>query len=102
MAGWRAFVNEMDQFYDINMNCLTKEFDKEQRDYYKATAQWSEVHPHQLLSAPVCFKTYDLLTVTLEELQASHPLNQQPRNIRLTVGSTGSRSEFRYSVQQCD
>jgi len=70
MSGWRAFVNEMDQFYDINMSCLTKEFEKEQRDYYKSTAQWSEVHPHQLLSAPVCFKTYDLLTVTLEELQA--------------------------------
>ena len=76
MASWCAFVNEMQQFYGVDMQCLTKEYDKEQREYYKSTAQWSEVHPHQLIAPPVCFKNYDLLTVTLEELQVSHSLLQ--------------------------
>lgn len=69
MLGWNAFVNEMQEFYGVNMHCLTKHFDKEQHDYYKCTAQWSEIHPHQLMSRPVCFRSYDLLKVTLEEIK---------------------------------
>jgi len=41
-----------------------------QSDYYTATAAWSDVHPSQLAGPGACFKEYDLLTVTLDELKA--------------------------------
>jgi len=69
MNGWRIFVNEMQQFYGVDMDCLTSEFDKEQRRYYRETTQWSEVSPYQMLSEPIKFKTYDLLKVSLEEIR---------------------------------
>lgn len=69
MASWYGFVNEVQEFYGVDMTCLTKSYEKEQHEYYKATAQWSEVHPHQLLAPPVCFRKFDLLTVTIEELK---------------------------------
>ena len=72
MAGWHAFVRDMQEYYGVNMHCLTKQYDREQHDYYRCTAQWSEVHPHQLMAPPVRFKSYDMLTVTLDEVKASH------------------------------
>ena len=35
-----------------------------------ATAAWCDVHPSQLAGPGACFKEYDLLTVTLDELKA--------------------------------
>ena len=69
MEGWNSFLNDMSKLYDVDMSCLSEQFSKEQAEYYLRTAQWTEVHPSQLLGAPVCFKQYDLLKVSLEELQ---------------------------------
>lgn len=41
----------------------------EQEDYFNKTAVWADVHPSQMMGAPVCIKSLDLLTLTLEELQ---------------------------------
>lgn len=41
----------------------------EQRDYFSRTASWADVHPSQLVGPPVLLKSYDLLTVSLEELK---------------------------------
>jgi hypothetical protein len=35
-----------------------------------ATAAWCDVHPSQLAGPGACFKEYDLLTVTLDELKS--------------------------------
>ncbi|CAD7696953.1 unnamed protein product [Ostreobium quekettii] len=69
MEGWHSFLHAMSSLYDVDLGCLTNEFNKEQADYYLQTAQWTDVHPAQMLGPPVCFKEYDLLTVTLEELK---------------------------------
>lgn len=71
MSQWHAFVNEMYSYYRVDLHCLSQDFEKEQRDYYQCTAQWSEVFPNQLLATPICFKSFDLLKVTLEELKVS-------------------------------
>lgn len=71
MSSWHQFMQEMQDYYGIDMSCLSKEYIEEQRRYYLCTAQWSEIHPSQLLSPPLCFKEYDLLKVTLDELKVN-------------------------------
>lgn len=46
------------------------DYRKEQKDYFSHTAAWTDIHPSQVVGAASCFKTYDLHTVTLEELKA--------------------------------
>jgi len=75
MEGWSEFMQEMRDFYQVDMGCLTEPFRKEQKEYYLHTSQWMNVHPQQLLGSPACFKKYDLHKLTLEELQA--PLKEQ-------------------------
>ena len=60
----------MQQFYGLDLSCLTSEYHREQNGYYTGTSAWSDVHPSQLAGPPSVFKEYDLLTVTLEELAA--------------------------------
>lgn len=43
---------------------------REQSDYYCGTSAWTDVHPSAMLGPATCFKTYDLHTVTLEEIKA--------------------------------
>ena len=47
-----------------------QEYRDEQKEYYLSTAAWSDVHPSQLAGPPACIKEYDLLTVTVAELEA--------------------------------
>lgn len=62
------------------IHLLPQEYRDEQKDYYLSTAAWSDVHPSQLAGPPACIKEYDLLTVTVAELEA--PLKvQQNRQI---------------------
>lgn len=51
------------------MDCLSEAYRTEQKEYYMNTSAWGNVHPTQLLGPGVCFKKYDLLTVTLDELK---------------------------------
>jgi hypothetical protein len=39
-------------------------------DYFSHTAAWTDIHPSQVVGSAACFKSYDLHTVTLEELKA--------------------------------
>ncbi|KAL6777065.1 PRMT10 [Auxenochlorella protothecoides x Auxenochlorella symbiontica] len=68
--GWSDFVREVKQYYDVDMSCLTEAYQEEQADYFSRTAAWADVHPSQALGPPACLKSYDLLTLTLEELKA--------------------------------
>lgn len=70
MEGWSSFTGDMQQFYGLDLSCLTSEYHREQNGYYTGTSAWSDVHPSQLAGPPSVFKEYDLLTVTLEELAA--------------------------------
>ena len=77
MEGWAGFTQDMRQYYGVDMGCLNEEYRREQQEYFLETSAWADVHPSQLLGSPACFKRYDLLTVTLEEvaapLKARHP-----------------------------
>lgn len=60
----------MKRYYGVDMRALTASFEEEQRDYFARTAAWADVHPSQALGPPACLKSYDLLTLKLEELKA--------------------------------
>jgi hypothetical protein len=53
----------------VELDCLSDSFRKEQREYYLQTSQWCDVHPSQLLGPGTAFKSYDLGKVTIEELK---------------------------------
>lgn len=75
MEGWAEFCEEMRQYYSVDLGCLTSAYHKEQAEYYHQTALWADIHPSQMRGPAACFKEYDLLTVTLEELK--EPLKAQ-------------------------
>lgn len=70
MGGWADFLGDMQRYYGVSMECLNDEFRQEQQEYFMSTSAWADVHPSQLMGPPACFKHYDLLTVTLEEIAA--------------------------------
>lgn len=70
MGGWGDFLGDMQRFYGVKLDCLNDEFRQEQQEYFMSTSAWADIHPSQLLGPPACFKLYDLLTVTLEEIAA--------------------------------
>ena len=76
MQGWHSFVGDIQQCYGVDMSCLNATFQKEQQQYYLATSAWADVHPSQLQGPPVCIRSYDLATLTQQELAA--PLQVSP------------------------
>ena len=70
MEGWADFVQDIRQYYDVSMDCLSNHFHNEQKDYYLQTSAWVDTHPSLMLGPACSFKQYDLLKVTLEELAA--------------------------------
>ena len=83
MEGWAGFTQDMRQYYGVDMGCLNEEYRREQQEYFLETSAWADVHPSQLLGSPACFKRYDLLTVTLEEVAA--PLKARTRSASPSV-----------------
>ncbi|KAI3428836.1 hypothetical protein D9Q98_007653 [Chlorella vulgaris] len=73
MEGWAEFLGEMKRYYNVDLDCLSDDYRKEQLDYFSHTAAWTDIHPSQVVGTAAVFKTYDLHTLTLEELKA--PLN---------------------------
>ena len=76
MEGWADFTQDIRNFYGVDMSCLDNSYRREQKDYYLATSAWADIHPSQLLGPACCFKEYDLLHITLDELAA--PLQVGP------------------------
>lgn len=70
MENWGEFIHDMRSYYNVNLDCLSEDFRKEQQEYYTMTASWADVHPSQVIGEPALIKSYDLKTVTLEELKA--------------------------------
>lgn len=53
----------------VDLDVLSESYRCEQKEYYLNTSAWADVHPSQLLGPGVCFKKYDLLTITIDELK---------------------------------
>lgn len=79
MEGWADFVQDMQQYYAVSMDCLSDHFRSEQKDYYLQTSAWTDTHPSQMLGPACCFKYYDLHTVTLEEIAAPLQVRIAPK-----------------------
>ena len=62
---------------------VAEDYRKEQLDYFSNTAAWTDIHPSQVVGSAACFKSYDLHTVTLEELKA-------PLKVRAPCGGVGA------------
>lgn len=79
MEGWNSFTDDVQRYYGVDMSCLTQTFMEEQTSYYLRTSAWADVHPSQMLSSATRFKSYDLATLTLEELVRPLEVRQEPR-----------------------
>jgi protein arginine N-methyltransferase 1 len=69
MESWAGFMHEMREFYQVELDCLSESFRKEQNEYYLHTAQWTDTHPQQMLGSPSCIKRFDLHKVTIDEIK---------------------------------
>lgn len=102
MENWADFIAEMKDYYDVSLQCLSDDFQKEQLEYYKMTASWADVHPSQMLGEGALLKSYDLKYLTLEELKA--PLKSE-FNMKINEGGNIDAfvgyfdTEFRGSVE---
>lgn len=87
----------------VDLDCLSDAYRTEQREYYLNTSAWAEVHPVQLLGPGVLLKSYDLNTVTLEELKVGGCLGEEAGPGRQGVCGLGRRVVVgRRRLQQLD
>lgn len=66
---WGGFVADMRAYYDVDLSCVTPDFETEQQEYCVQTAQWTDVHPGNLLGQSAVLQEYDLATVTIDEIK---------------------------------
>lgn len=69
MEDWTNFSSNMISNYNINVDVLTTEFDKEQLDYFVYSALWTELHPEHLIGHSIIIKQLDLNTCTLKDAE---------------------------------
>lgn len=62
---WDKFKEETKHFYDVSMDILEEQFDREQKEYFIQSAIWFELLPEHIVSTPVIIKRLDLHTCTL-------------------------------------
>mmetsp|Transcript_20303 Transcript_20303/g.50487 ORF Transcript_20303/g.50487 Transcript_20303/m.50487 type:complete len:490 (+) Transcript_20303:114-1583(+) len=65
MDDWYEFVESTKENYGgVDYAALTKEFEREQMDFYVRQSQWAELNEKALLAEPKVLKTLDLMTCT--------------------------------------
>ncbi|THU52453.1 hypothetical protein C4D60_Mb10t04140 [Musa balbisiana] len=84
MSDWYGFVEETENYYGVNMNILTKPFREEHEKYYLKTSLWSNLHPDQVVGAPIVMKEIDCLTATVDEIRIVNSTFSLPINIDRT------------------
>lgn len=67
MDDWRMFSQEMNSLYDVNVDVLTEQYEKEQSDYYIYSSLWTELQPEHVIGQPAVIKRLDLNTCTLAD-----------------------------------
>jgi protein arginine N-methyltransferase 1 len=80
MNEWSTFKDEMHQYYNINMEALSKPFEKEQKDYYVYSSLWTELRQEHVIGQPAVVKRLNLNTCTLED-----SLGVDPTNYNITI-----------------
>jgi len=69
MDGWAYFVKKTKAQFGVDMNCLSRSYQKEQEEYYKQTSIWVELNPNNLLSNPFTIKHIDIGTCSFESIK---------------------------------
>lgn len=68
MSDWHDFAQTTSQVYGVDMDCLSTEFEKEQKDYYLLSSRWMELPADSVLvDEPKSIKQMDMITCTLDE-----------------------------------
>ena len=67
MDDWRNFAQEMNSLYDVDVDVLTEQYEKEQSDYYIYSSLWTELQPEHVVGQPYVIKRLDLNTCTLAD-----------------------------------
>ena len=75
MVDWQNFGKRMSSDYNINIDCLTEAYDREQADYFIHSALWTELSPEHVVGHSVVIKQLDLNTCTLADAECIHDLN---------------------------
>lgn len=70
LSNWGDFSEDIEKKYDVNFSALSKSYAHECFQYFNQNALWVDTNPSQLVGPAVSMKTYDMKTLTLEELTA--------------------------------
>eukprot|EP00244_Chara_vulgaris_P008433 TRINITY_DN3312_c0_g2_i2.p1 TRINITY_DN3312_c0_g2~~TRINITY_DN3312_c0_g2_i2.p1 ORF type:complete len:429 (-),score=61.18 TRINITY_DN3312_c0_g2_i2:460-1746(-) len=68
MADWDRFVLETKEHFGVDMSCLAKAYESEQKKYYLQTSLWNSLYPNQVLGAAAVIKEIDCLTATISDI----------------------------------
>jgi protein arginine N-methyltransferase 1 len=111
MNDWVRFKQEMQQYYDIDMEALSKPFEKEQKDYFVYSSLWTELRTEHVIGQPAVVKRFNLNTCTLKDSLGVDPTKYDitvPFPIRISgfagwftvdfAGSTGSPATKRVTL----
>lgn len=67
MSDWHEFAETTKNIYGVDMSCLEKDFDREQKEYYLLSSRWTELAAEQVLAEPKMVKRFDMATCTVQE-----------------------------------
>merc|ERR1711972_1242344 len=67
---WGTFTSDMKNWYETDFSSVHDEFKSEQRKYYLQTSAFANITPKQLIGPAKPLMELDLLTTSVEELQA--------------------------------
>ena len=71
LGEWHAFTEDVRSYYDVDLTCMTRDYEQEQHEYLHQTASWSDVHPGNLLGKTAVIKTFDLRTIGLDDVKGA-------------------------------
>ena len=66
---WRTFTTETKAKYDIDLSCLSRQYDEEQKQYFLLSSCWAELDASQVISTPVIVHDIDMKTCTFADAQ---------------------------------
>eukprot|EP00039_Didymoeca_costata_P012153 m.173908 g.173908 ORF g.173908 m.173908 type:complete len:370 (+) comp15397_c0_seq9:134-1243(+) len=89
LENWAQFSKDLSDKYQVSFDCLSESYNQESRQYFYDSALWVNTHPSQLLGPPVAMLTYDLHTLTLDELKAT-----QKGDLSMAIMNTSNNPEI--------
>ena len=48
MRDWNSFTYQTSQYFGVDLTCLSKQYEDEQRDYYLLSSTWAELRSEQV------------------------------------------------------